>query len=843
MQTRTRISRTTSLLISAVMLLTSVFSFSLTASADTDTPHTCTVEPAVLYADDYSECITGLYLYVDNPDNLALSLECAVYFGDDRTTPISGYDDWLHITAIESAESTGDSSDEASTRPAFVVDFRNPQNPDIFSADVAPTTPFLRAVTISDEVLYALSPSYSVVLHVTGGEADADGVYPLDLTTEYTYDADFVTFDLERPQKLISRLVQEEGRDGVLYTYCYLPESIRTILSYLKGEERSSFLSANGLSDAVFFMQYDFTTANVPTTYDPETESYTEIWGGEETLHPLSDSTLFLGEFTFASEQFRSMFAEGTFLEVVPENTGDASAASDPYYVIDAEDTTITTRMRFVLKLTCTDGSVRYCTSSFTDPFSCGASNSLVSEPSVITAPTLSTPTFEVAENGDTTLFFNAKNDHSVLETALWLLANNKNEISTEFDISINGGEWSPLTPTFAKEGDPLLGGEYALVLSDQKLNEYTYIRLRMRYVAEDIPLQSDFSDPVAFEKHPEDTVTEPIIVNTLPIYSDTTGQTGEVPFVCSVCGFCPAPYGVCLFLWIGAALLIVLLVVLVIALIPKKMPCPGCGHPNKRTDHVCVACGYRFVGNMPEIDTGEVFVPAEKQDPSFFEREHADMRTQAAVQNQNETAPDPMPEATPSVPMESQTEIKAEAPVVQSKPKKEEEKPVAAPAVTEAAKAAPTAQKPDAAFLAELKKKMTAMKAGEKPTFTAAEIAYIKALKEKQAKKAASAAEKPQTEAVQNIAQKPQSASVPADRTASAGEAVPESEKKEKTDIRFSADQIARLRALRAKQLEEEKRKENEDTKEIKQIKCPACAVFNPETNESCYICRTPLK
>ena len=168
---------------------------------------------------------------------------------------------------------------------------------------------------------------------------------------------------------------------------------------------------------------------------------------------------------------------------------------------------------------------------------------------------------------------------------------------------------------------------------------------------------------------------------------------------------------------------------------------------------------------------------------------------------------------------------------------------------MTAPAPTAPAAEsKPDAAFVSELKRKMAAVKAGQKISFTPEEIAYIKVLKEKAAAKNAPAASAaPAAPAVQS----PTKTEAPAAETARpAPTETPVQEESREA-------QIARLRALRAKQLSAEDTakleapraddKQAEQLRRVekpaKQIKCPACAVPNPETSGQCYICGTRLK
>jgi hypothetical protein len=260
-------------------------------------------------------------------------------------------------------------------------------------------------------------------------------------------------------------------------------------------------------------------------------------------------------------------------------------------------------------------------------------------------------------------------------------------------------------------------------------LSEYAYIRIRMRLTAPEIPLQSEWSAALAFDIKPEETVTAPESEVTIPLYTESTAGEGELKYVCPICGFCPAPYGVCLFLWLGAALLIVLLIVLIIALIPKKKYCPRCSASCKPQDKSCTTCGYRFVGNMPEIEetTGDITLPKEKTPEDL---EHEEVFFDNALRDGAQKPPRVTPVNIPDDDPLFAPEPKTEAP----QPQKSE------PVVN--VPAAPAAEsKPDAAFTAELKRKMAAVKAGQKVSFTPEEIAYIKVLKEKAAAKNAPSA------------------------------------------------------------------------------------------------------
>ena len=828
----------------ALLLLVMLFTLLPAAvSAEEDTAPAAFVEPMLLRADDYTEAVTGFRLFADNPDNLSPKLGYAIYKITDTANPVTVPENWITVTAVEPPSADG--TDTAQTaRPLFAVDFHKPGDINVESPEYIETPEFLRAVYVSGSPVYTLAPGYIAAFRITGGEAAEDGTYALDHTLTWQNEAPVVTFAIDRPAKLITRLTQEENAHGSLKVDVLNSDSIRYLYNQMMND-KAAFLSEYGLTDAQLYIQYDQTRMDVPSTYDAEADDgITEVWS-PETLQVLfkefdlnagfSDSHIH----SFDEEAFRAFFPEETFTEKVIDDGDDAT--EDPaFWVIDTESVSLAVRARYVLALTAADGTVYYTKTAFTDPFYCGASNSLVADPSTLEAPVLSDPRFETAEDGTTTLTFSVTANPTVRDVVFWCMAYDRGTVGYTLEISINGSEWTAYEGTLLSAPLPYENGDISLAISGEHLNEYAYIRIQMRYTADGIPLSSPFSAALAFDKKPEETVAPPVSENTLPLYTEDTEGPGELKYVCPICGFCPAPYGVCLFLWLGAALLIVLLIVLIIALIPKKTRCPRCGETCKPTDKTCDACGYRFVGNMPEIEdtTGDITIP--KTAPATQEEEDAffDDALRDGAQKPPRVTPVDIPLDEP------------EAPAEQPAPAPKQETPApAAPAVS-TAQAAPVTDKPDAAFLSELKRKMAAVKAGQKESFTPAEIAYIKALKEKASAPKAAFAPTP-------AAKQQEPAAVPAPKADSDSDTreIPKTtptQQKEATVTESREAQIARLRALREKQLSEEDAASIEAKpaeqprrveKPVKQIKCPACAVPNPETSGQCYICGTRLK
>ncbi len=838
---KTRLSARLGAILMLLAMLITLFPVAVSA----EEAAAASVEPMLLRADDYSEAVTGFHLFADNPENLPLQISYAIYNAADTTSPVAVPDGWVTITAMEQ---TTDADAAQTARPVFAVSFHKPSDINVEDPAFIESPDFLRAVTVSDSPVYTLAPGYIAAFRIVGGTAAEDGTYPLDHTLTWQSEMPVVSFNLQRPTKLIAQLTQTEDEHGKLEIDVLNTDSISYFYQQLMFDDnKAEFLSEYGLSDAQLYIQYDYTRMDIPSSYEAEADdSITEVWSADTLEVLLKDFDLNTGfmddrAYSFDDEAFRARFPEGTFTEKTVDDGDDAT--EDPTsWVIDTETVSLSVRARYVLALTAPDGTVYYTKSAFTDPFYCGASNSLVADPTVIEAPVLSDPMFEVAEDGTAILSYQIGASTSVRDTLFWCITYGHGNVQFEYELSVNGSEWTPYEADVENVVSSVDGGNIRFPVSSDLLSEYAYIRVRMRYTAPEIPLQSEWSAALAFDIKPEETVTAPESEVTLPLYTEDTAGEGELKYVCPICGFCPAPYGVCLFLWLGAALLIVLLIVLVIALIPKKKYCPRCSASCKPQDKSCTTCGYRFVGNMPEIEdtTGDIMLPKEKTQADLEQED--DFFNNALRDGAEKT-----PRVTPvHIDIDDPVEPAAPAPTADAAPK-QEPKP-AEPKQTEPT----TTAKPDAVFVTELKRKMAAVKAGQKVSFTPEEIAYIKVLKEKAAAKSAPAASvsQPQTKAEAPVAPAAEPAPAPVETTRPEQPEAPVQEESREA-------QIARLRALRAKQLSAEDTakvetpkaddKQAEQLRRVekpaKQIKCPACAVPNPETSGQCYICGTRLK
>lgn len=100
----------------------------------------------------------------------------------------------------------------------------------------------------------------------------------------------------------------------------------------------------------------------------------------------------------------------------------------------------------------------------------------------------------------------------------------------------------------------------------------------------------------------------------------------------CPVCRLCPAPYGVCVFLWASAALVLLLVLTL---LLGKKYRCPVCNNRVKRKTRVCANCGYDF-------ETGQLPAYARHLAPDFEQQSAATLSQPASPARSEAPAPAP---------------------------------------------------------------------------------------------------------------------------------------------------------------------------------------------------------
>ncbi|MBO4798130.1 MAG: hypothetical protein J5494_05095, partial [Candidatus Methanomethylophilaceae archaeon] len=692
-------------LLLAGLLLISLFPISLSAEESS-----VRVEPVSVASDDSVSCTVGFLIYCEKPDTGAISLRSAV-FPRESGNIVSISDGgllsgeaagWLNVTVLGS---------DSSLSPSFLAEFRNPDN-----GSELPS--FLEIVTVNGVEVLSFSPSYAAYFSVLRTDDEGTVLSETEIASFRAQEAGHMLF-LDRPQSLLTKLNQSVEKsedayradgDSSITCYFYYPDTIRSILNNISWNPQA-YEQYGFTVPGEIYLQLDVTVNGSESRYNlySEEEDSAHLW--DAPLYPLSYGKNQIVErvsVSFGESSFRATLPDGSLLEIPYGDLEQSEEDSGLYYYgADPEETKFAVRARFVLPVRDSSGAVRYMVSSFSESSFCGAEVNDPEGATSILPPKLISDRMEINPDGSATVYFGVEPSESVRSIAVWMAYYDQGEISMEVESRVNGSEWKPTE--FAAEDasiTAITGGDYTVTIPAEEVPQYVLINLRARYLATagGSALSSDFSTSLSFNIEPQEIET------TAPPATEaevtTEEEEEEHPFVCPLCGICPAPFGICLFLWIAAALLLVLIVVLIVAMIPKHRYCPRCGAIRKKGEAVCPECGYRFSAERKPSEEGEQEsaanpekTPDEKGTSSEETREFS---TDAATGEEGSSSHQDVPE-TESVP----------------RPQTEEKPKITLPEVSPL-------------FLAEIRAKLREKKAGGNPSFTREEILYLKALKEK---------------------------------------------------------------------------------------------------------------
>ena len=79
---------------------------------------------------------------------------------------------------------------------------------------------------------------------------------------------------------------------------------------------------------------------------------------------------------------------------------------------------------------------------------------------------------------------------------------------------------------------------------------------------------------------------------------TEDTGKIGKKK--CWLCGFCPCPLGICIFIWL---LILIIIIVVIILLLTRKKKCPNCGEKVGKKDEKCPHCGADLKENKQKTE------------------------------------------------------------------------------------------------------------------------------------------------------------------------------------------------------------------------------------------------
>ncbi len=149
-----------------------------------------------------------------------------------------------------------------------------------------------------------------------------------------------------------------------------------------------------------------------------------------------------------------------------------------------------------------------------------------------------------------------------------------------ETQISLDGGQWQPYTTVDASGDWCLWNGARTAYYEEPRIEAGSHVRLRVRFIGTHGP--SEWSN--ILELNGGGTQVVPTQPGSKPTPSPAPMDK------CGLCGFCPVPLGLCIFIWLAILLAIILIVVILLACKPKK--CKHCGQKLKKDEQICPNCG-----------------------------------------------------------------------------------------------------------------------------------------------------------------------------------------------------------------------------------------------------------
>ena len=210
-------------------------------------------------------------------------------------------------------------------------------------------------------------------------------------------------------------------------------------------------------------------------------------------------------------------------------------------------------------------------------------------EPTTYAAPIISDMKIVLSEGDDNShIEYAQTTPESVWMNGVYYLMKEEGQFDgLETQVSIDGGEWIEFDTADAGGDWCLWNGSRGAYNDDVPIEENTNVKLRIRFTGTHGP--SEWSN--VLELNGGGTQENPGETNKAPEEKPPVDEKDK----CSLCGFCPVPFGLCIFIWIAIALAVILVIVLIIMIAVKKKKCPNCKTKCKKKDKCCPKCGQQL--------------------------------------------------------------------------------------------------------------------------------------------------------------------------------------------------------------------------------------------------------
>ncbi len=398
---------------------------------------------------------------------------------------------------------------------------------------------------------------------------------------------DISTFELPKPEAPHYMMYDAADRsategDDCLYIIRQSDMSVLA-LSTEESRDRDAFLEKYGLYDFRILMQYDTSLDNqnnwnYTSEWDKEYsvtpyEACADAWIGEDLIDKVTIFDLYECD---PSNDNYSKLSDA----IIRRDVHDGDYTFNNYY-FDSENHSLYIRCRYYMEWQTDDGQTigekqsKYSEWSDVAVFGMNSTAVTPTAPTDYAAPQITNlkyiqPTGE-SELGQLT--YELTTPKSVWDAAIYYEMTSDGYFDKlETEIRINGGEWLPYETVNSWSDWGLSAGIRTAFYEEPRIEADSDVQLRVRYVGSEGV--SEWSNVISLKDGGTQEVTTPT----------------DNPSVdkCSLCGFCPMPLGICLFIII----VIILAIIIIIVLFTRPKKCKQCGKKLSKKDKHCPKCG-----------------------------------------------------------------------------------------------------------------------------------------------------------------------------------------------------------------------------------------------------------
>ena len=379
------------------------------------------------------------------------------------------------------------------------------------------------------------------------------------------------------------------------------PEVALLAAEYSKDSE--AFYEKYGLWSFEIVMQYDVSLDGESNwQYTSEWDSQYNVGSYGEGFQSVSLRSELIENFEFFWLTYYEGPNSGTFVPYKPaiiteKFTGDGY--ENDIYSFDVENHSLYIRCRYYMEWETFDAEkneIGTKQSKFSDwsesaVFGKNSTQIIPDEPTTYAAPIISDMKIVLSEGDENShIEYAQTTPESVWMNGVYYLMKEEGEFEgLETQVSINGGEWIEFSTADSGDDWCLWNGSRGAYNDDVPIEENTNVKLRIRFIGTHGP--SEWSN--VLELNGGGTQENPDNTGKAPDEKPPVDEPSEDK--CALCGFCPVPLGLCIFIWIAIVVVVILVIVIIIVIATKKKKCPNCKTKCKKNDKCCPNCGQQL--------------------------------------------------------------------------------------------------------------------------------------------------------------------------------------------------------------------------------------------------------